>query len=1028
MNLTKLAIKRPVSAVLIILALIVFGLSSIPQFNLELQPDMEMPMLMVMTIYPGADPESVEELVTKEIESAGAILSGVESVQSASQENMSMVMFSYDYGIDLDEAYMDLRAALDTASASMPEDAGTPIIIELSMDASATMSLSVTTVGDVDLLKAVEDSIVPELEVLTGVADVTVSGGQEDYIRVELKEDLLSQYGLTMSSVAQYISTVDFNIPAGTVKQGTQDISISSSASYKTVQELQKIPLVTKSGSVVQLSDVATVQDSTKSAESISRYNGQENITIDIKKKQSVGTVNVCNDVRKVVNRLQKENQAIELQIIYDASGMIVTSLTSVGQTLVLGIALSMFVLFLFFGDFKASLIVGSSMPVSLLTTLILMNAMGFSMNLVTMGALVIAIGMMVDNSIVVLESCFRKREDGLHYKDAASVGAKIVTSSIIASTITTIVVYFPLSVMQGISGQMFSQLGFTIIFAMLSSLISAMTLIPLFFFKFRPVEKKELLTNRILDKVSNIYAKVLRKILYKKKTVVVISVLLLAGAFALLAVINVELIPVVDEGAASISVDFRSGTTLEAMDTQMQSLEDIVSAHPDVENYSLTISGSTATLSAYLKDDREMRTSEVIEQWNREAKDFTNMDISIISSGSGMNGAFGSGVDINLSGLDRESLKAASKQVEEMMRAVPGVMKVTSTASETTTKAQIIVDPLKAMNVGLTPIQVASNINAILSGQKVLTIKDSGKEYEVRLEYPKGQYENMNDLSNIMLATPYNTMVPLMDIAAVEYTDAPESISRVDNLYQITVSANTTEAAKYTARTEIQEKAAKLVFPEGVGLTESMMDEMMNEEFGALGNAILTAVFLVFLVMAMQFESPRYSFMVMMCVPFSLIGSFLLLFLTNSTLSMISLMGFLMLVGIVVNNGILYVDTTNQLREKMFVEEALIQTGRLRLRPILMTTLTTILSMIPLGLGIGEGGVLMQGMALVIIGGLVASTILTLLLLPTIYLIIYDRAKGKELKRQERKEKRKELKEKVLREKIGKNEKKDEK
>ncbi|MBR1692410.1 MAG: efflux RND transporter permease subunit, partial [Lachnospiraceae bacterium] len=391
MNLTKLAIRRPVSTVLIILALAVFGISSIFEFKLELTPDMELPMLLVITSYPGADWESVEELVTKEIEGAGATLSGVETYTSRVSDNYTITMFSYDYDIDIDDAYLDLRAALDTLSASLPSDANAPYIMELSMDAQDTVTISATAKGDVDLLAYVNDTVVPEFETLLGVADVNVYGGEENYIRVLLKEDQLSQYGLSMSQVAQYLSAVDFQIPGGSVRQGSQNVSVTSSAQAQTVAQLKQVPLTTATGSLITLEDVAEISMSQKSADSISRFNGNENISIGIQKKQSAGAVNTANDVKKALRKLQEKSDAVDLQIVYDSSDMIVSSLLSVGKTLALGIVLSMVVLFVFFGDVKASLIVGSSMPISLFVTLILMNAAGFSLNIVTMGALVIA-------------------------------------------------------------------------------------------------------------------------------------------------------------------------------------------------------------------------------------------------------------------------------------------------------------------------------------------------------------------------------------------------------------------------------------------------------------------------------------------------------------------------------------------------------------------------------------------------------------------------------------------------------------
>ena len=1009
MNLTKLAMRRPVSTALIVLALVVFGLSSVLSFRLELTPDMEMPMLLVYTIYPGADPESVEELVTKEVESAGAEQSGVTTYTSQSAENMSMVMFQYEYGTDLDEAYMDLHTALNTVKATMPEDVNTPVIIEMSMDQMETMDVSVMAVGDSDVLSYVNDTMVPELESLSGVAQVQVSGGKENYIKVELNSRAMKQYGVTMNSISQTIGAMDFTVPVGSVSQGTQDIAISSAADISGVVQIQNIPITTARGQVIPLSELATVTESQVEDSGVSRTNGQEDITIAITKKKSYGTVDVTRSVVKLLDRLQASNDTVKIDVIYNASDAIISSLTAVGETLILGVILSMLVLFIFFGDLRASMIVGSSMPISLFATMIGMNMLGFTFNVVTMGALVIAIGMMVDSSIVVLESCFRLKDKTGEYDDAALKGTGYVTASIIASTITTVVVYLPLSTMKGLSGQMFAQLGMTIIMAMLTSLIVAMTIIPLLFRKFRPQEKKELPVNKLLRKINSGYDKILHKLLNKKKTVMVIAVLLLVGAFMLVSHTNSELMPSMDEGAFTISATFRAGTKPETVEEKTLFLEEMVAADENIDEYSYYVSSSSASVRAYLKDDADISTNQAIEKYSEALKDVTGMDISIQSSGASITAMMGGSIEIDLQGRDLDDLKEASREVEDMLAKIPGVLQVSSDLAGASTQVEVVVDPLKSMAVGLPPVQVAGEMRNTLSGVEAATLTRNGEEFKVRLEYPKGEYENMNDLLNLTLTTPAGTQVPLSEVAQIAYKDAPITLIRVDGMYQVAVTGNTTEDARFTAQDAAEKAMEQMVLPRGVTRTQSMMNDMMMEEFEAIIQAIFTAVFLIFLVMAMQFESPRFSAMVMMSIPFALIGSFGLLFITGSTLSMVSLMGVLMLVGIVVNNGILYVDTVNKLREEMPLNDALVQSGQMRLRPILMTTLTTILSMVPMSLGIGDGSIMMQGMALIIIGGLVASTILILILLPTFYLIIDKRSRRehREAKRMKRLEKR---------------------
>ena len=612
---------------------------------------------------------------------------------------------------------------------------------------------------------------------------------------------------------------------------------------------------------------------------------------------------------------------------------------------------------------------------------------------------MVIAIGMMVDASIVVIESIFRSQEKGLERKEAAFQGTKEVTMSIVASTITTVVVYVPLALLEGLSGQLFYQLGFTIVFSMLTSLIAALMLVPLFFMMFKPVEKEGLPVDRLLKKFSDKYQVFMKKILYRKKSVLAFSVALLIAAFAIASTLNMEMIPTADEGMVQVTVNFRAGTTLEVQDNVMQEWERIAEEHEDVIGYSVSIGSSSAltasgaTLTASLNPDRNMSTLEVVDEWNELAKSMTNVDITVSSSGSSMSALMTTGsYEIDLQSYDMAALRKAADELAAAMRGVEGVVKAEHSLSNATTLVKVDVDPLKAMQYCLTPIQVAMNLNNVLSGVNPVNLTKDGSEYEVWLEYPEGTYDDLNKVMDLTIPTSFGTVVPLRDIAELIYTEGQESIEKQDGIYYEAVTETTTSDLRFEAQDAIDALVEKMDFPEGVTPANSMQVDMMYEELISLLKSIFTAVFLVFLVMAMQFESVRFSLMVMTCIPFSLIGSFLLLFVTGSNISMISLMGFLMLMGIVVNNGILFVDSTNQFREEMPLEDALIQSGVIRLRPILMTTLTTILSMVPLGLGIGTNAVMMQGMALVIIGGLIASKILTLILIPTFYLILYKK------------------------------------
>ncbi len=997
MGLTRLSLKRPVSTLLLVLALVVFGFSSLTTLRLELMPDMDMPIMMVMTVYPGADPESVETLVSGEIEGQVASLSGVDSVMSYSQENMSMVLLQYDYSVDTNDAYLDLRAALDITAASLPEDCQEPMVIQMDINAMPSIMYSVSTTDGSDAYSMVKDTIVPELEAISTVADVEVTGGREHYIRVLLDEEALNQYGIGMSQVAQYIVATDFTIPLGSLEQGSQSISAISTSENQTVQALKRIPLFTGARSLIQLSDVAEVGWSQKDSSSISRFNGEETISVSVTKNQTASTIGMVNDVKRVMNRMQEENSNLMMDISMDMSEQIKDAVGSVASTLLMGVVLSMIILFIFFGDWKASLIVGSSMPISLLVTIIVMAVAGFSLNMITLGALVIAIGMMVDSSIVVLESCFRSKDRMPDFKESAIQGARGVVGSIIASTITTIVVYLPLCLQEGLSGQIFGQLGYTIIFAMLASLISAMTLVPLFFHLFKPKEKKELKINHLLDRMKAGYDTMERKLLHRKKLCVLFSVILLVLSFVMASYMDAELMPTMDEGMVSISATFRSGTKVSEVDARMQRLEDMVASHEDVENYTLTAQKGSASISVNLKDDRKLSSQEVADQWIAETSDIVDIQLEIeVSSQMSSMMTTGAGAILTLESTDLDDIKEAASMVEEAAWTIPGVLNVSNSAGETATQIRVVVDPLEAMSRGMTPAQVAGAMYSMISGTEAMTVTSNGEEYSVFLEFPQGTYDDASKLLNASISG-----VPLSELAKLRYTDSQQTIMKTDGKYTLTITATCLSENLSGIQEQLDETAEGMEFASSVEIVRSSMDEMMIESFTALGMAIAAAVFLVFLVMAMQFESPKYSLMVMLSIPFSLIGSLGLLFVTGEPISMTSLMGVLMLVGIVVNNGILYVDGVNELRMRMPIEDALVRSGQTRLRPILMTTLTTVISMIPMAMGLGSGTEMMSGMAIIIIGGLVASTLLILLLMPVFYLLVYGRS------RKERRERR---------------------
>lgn len=1005
-SLIKASLNRPVAVIVLIAGLIIFGIGSVTGMSLQLIPDMEMPMVMIQTVYPMAGPEDVERLVTKKIEDGCGSLSGLDTTYSYSMENVSVVLLQFVYGTNIDDAYMDVREALDVVKPNLPEKANDPVVATMDFNAAAVMQLSVDSSSE-DVSEFVEETLTPELDKISTITQVEVSGGLEDYISIELIPENLKQYNVTANTVATTVGSANFTYPAGSAKHGGQQVDISSMVEYKTPEELRQIPITTATGQTIHLSDVANVHYASKKASSYSRFKGSDNLSVSISKQQSASAVTVSNQVNKLINSLKDRYPDIEIFVVYDSADVIKSSLKTIAETLLLGIVITMFVLFVFFGDIKGSLIVGSSMPISLLITFLLMSFMGFSLNMITMGALVIAIGMMVDNSIVVLEMCFRKKDDGLDFKDAALEGTGIVLNSIIASTITTIVVYLPLAMMKDLSGQLFGQLGYTIVFALAASLVSAITLVPLCFSFYKPVEKKESAVNRFLDKFSAGYSKILGKLLNHKAATAITALVIFVVSVVLIKFINTQLFPNTDEGQIAITVTYRPGTNIDTVDQKIREIEEFVKNSEYIDDYMGSASVTTGTVNAYVADGVKKSTAQIVDEFTQELAEYANnCEISVTASSSMGITSLGGGntYEVAFEGTNLDDLKKTINEVDSIVMNVEGVISSSSSMGNTASRVKVDIDPINAAANGLTPVMIGGALNTAINGSDAMKVTIDDKTYQITVEYPKDEYETVNDVENMFVTNAMGNDVPLRDVASIVYTDSPQQITRQNGRYNATVTATVRSDEKALVTTAIEDALAGYEPPRTVEKTVNQATEMMNDEFASILKAIATAIILVYMVMAIEFENLRYSGMVMFCIPFSLIGSIFLLLVTRGLFTMVSLMGFLMLIGIVVNNGIIFVDYTNQLRDGgMKTADALIETGKSRLRPILMTTLTTILSMIPMALGLGRNGELMQGMALVICGGLLASTVLTLLLLPTFYMIIHKHNKDRRSRREKR-------------------------
>lgn len=990
MKFVQLVLRRPMSVIMLILGIVVFGSASLSQMPLEYMPDMEMPMELVMVTWPGADADSVDRLLTQPLEEECESLSGLDSINSYSSENYTMLQLTYNYGTDMNDAYSDLKSAIDNLMPSLPDDCQDPMIMEISADALGTMIISATAPEGIDVTDYLEDDVVPALENISGVARVELSGARDEYLRIVLDEAAMRQYGLSISTVGSAIAAADFDMPVGSVSLGSQDIALGVYGNVEVNPSFRDLPIQTPSGQTVMLEDICTFFNLYKAeADSVSRYNGEESVMLTVTKQDSASTMEVCNAVQDVLDQYSVDG--VGFQVTYSEGDSILETLGEILNTLITGVILTMLVLFVFFGDLRASLIVGVSMPLSILLAVILLNFAGFNIDLMTGSALIIAIGMIVDNSIVILESCMRAKEDGLEAREAAAVGTSTMLMSILAGTLTTVVVYIPMAMAEGLVGMMTAPLSWTILLTLTCSFLSAVVVVPLAFIWLKPRTRDELITNRILGRFKAFYRRTLPRLLRHPGRVVSVGAACFLAAILLMSQMEFVLMPSNFDGSITISAAFRSGTKVEVMSQRIQALENALLADENFESVTLDISGSTASFTAYAVSNCGRSSEEAVVEYTNQFGSMPDMDVSVSPTGTmDMSSMMSSNSkDVVLLSNDLDSLQEAAASVEDAMAQVPGVIRIENPFNSSQSKGRIVIDSQKAMALGTSESAVAMQIYYLLDGLTATSVTYEDTEYDVVLEYPEGKYDDITSLLDYSITTQTGQQVALRDISTVEYITTLPTITRQDGQYSVTLTATTTDTAKYSAPEAIDAQVVGVALPAGVSVGVGMMDQSTADGLESMTTAILAGAFLVFLVMAIQFDSPRLSIMVMMCIPLSLIGCVGLVFLTGRPMSIVGLMGFLMLIGIAVNNGIYLVDGTDQLRQTMPLGDALVEAGTTRLRPILMTTLTTIISMVPMMFSTDSGMGMMKDMAYVMVGGLVASTILAMFLMPAFYLLI---------------------------------------
>ncbi|MEA4848633.1 MAG: efflux RND transporter permease subunit [Clostridiaceae bacterium] len=1020
MKLHETSIRRPVTVLMCVLIVLVLGGVSLSRLPIDLMPEMDFPISIVLTSYSGVGPEEIENIVTRNIESAVATVNNIKTIQSQSSEGQSIVIAEFNSGTDMNFATLQMREKVDMVKGMLPDDVEAPMIIKVdpSMIPAAVLGVSGGE-SEAELTRFVEDKIKAKIESIDGVATASVTGGTTKEIKVDLDPQKLSGYGLSFSQISGALRSENLNQPGGTVEYGDKSLLVRSTGEFKNLDQIRNIPITLPTGAVVYLRDMAEVREGYKSVDTYNRMNGQSSIGLSIQKQTDSNTVKVVNLVKKEINNIMKENPDVKIDMVFDQGQYVEQSINNVAQSAVLGAILAVIVLFIFLKNIRTTMIIGTSIPISIIATFVMIYFSGITLNLVSLGGLALGVGMLVDNSIVVLENIYRYRSEGYSRVEAAIAGTQEVGSAVLASTLTTVVVFLPIVFTEGITAEIFKQLALAVTFSLIASLLVALTLIPMLSSKFLKLVKyheasKNEKMNKIFDKwedalgaVDNFYKRALGwALIHRRKTVFTVLAIFI-GSLLLIPFVGTEFFPKMDMGQFTVEIELPQGALLKNTNEITGEIEEILNSVPEVQKVFVTVGSSgngmnvsggasnTASMNITLKplNERKRSTAQVVDDMRKKVSLIPGATIEINdvnSSAMGISG--GAAVSINIFGPDLDKLSEIAVNVEEIIKNVEGVRQTSTSISEGRPEAQIYVNRDKASYYGLGTAQVSAAIRTAVEGSVATTYKVDGDEIDVRVGFPEGPEDKYSQLGNTKILSPTGVEVPLMEIADIKIEKGPVTITREGQERYVTVTSDVFGRSTGDVNKDISKKLDEMPLPPGYSIKYGGEMEQIADAFSSLILALLLAIVLVYMVMAAQFESLLHPFTIMFSLPLAFTGSALGLVLTGRALSVPAFIGVIILAGIVVNNAIVLVDYINTLRNRgMDRTEAILKAGPTRLRPILMTTLTTILGLIPLALGIGEGAEAQAPLATVVIGGLTTSTILTLLIIPVIYTLFDD-------------------------------------
>ena len=1023
MNLPRFAVHRPVLTIMLCLIVIILGSVSFRRLPIDLMPDITYPTLSITTEYENASPEEVEELISRLIEEAMSAVPGVEEVTSVSAEGRSNVRVTFAWGTNLDAAANDIRDRLDRIIPRLPEDAERPRLRKFDLASFPILILgAASNLDPIQMRDIIDNQVKYRIERIPGVASLDVHGGLNREIHVNLNAEKLKALGLPIDQVLNRIEEQNINLPAGSIEQGQMDITIRTPGVYTNLDQLRNTVVAIREKAPIQLNEIATVEDAWEKVTQIVRVNGRPGIRLAVNKQSGKNTVEVATEVLKEIKRINADIPQLHITPIIDTSDYIKRSITNVGTTIVYGGALAVLVLLLFLRNIPSTAIITTTIPISIIATFTLMYFGGFTLNLMTLGGLALGVGMLVDNAIVVLENIHRLRESGEEPEAAAIEGSKEVMAAVIASTITTLVVFLPLIFVRGMAGIMFKQLSYVVSFSLACSLTVALTLVPMLASRVRrsvvPVGGgKQTRQQRLFQIVAGFfgrleqrYGNLLSFALNHRMAVLSAAGLLLVASLLLIPLVGVELMPSLDESEVIVNAEMAMGTKLEVLGDTFQKIEGIVKKEvPEIKNTVAYIGGSSwrargsnaGEMRIALKPVTERkRSSEQIAAALRRKLTFLPGVTVRTRAGQGLfllriGTSEGDKVELEVRGHDFEISDALARRVQQVVENVEGITDVKISRETGMPEELILVDRHKAADMKLTILRIAKMLQTALTGTAASYFREAGNEYMIRVKLAEMDKKDLQEILDLSLTNADGEPVILRNVVNAQPRKGPVLIQRKDQERVVYVSANISGRDMGSVLADIQKGLRNIPIPKDFGIVFGGDYEEQQRAFRELMMSFVLALVLVYMVMASLYESLRYPLVVMFSVPLAGIGVIVMLFLTHTTFNVQSFIGCIMLGGIAVNNAILLVDHINLLRrrDQMPLRAAIEEAGRRRLRPILMTATTTILAMTPLALGIGEGGEAQAPMARAIIGGLLSSSLITLVVIPTVYALFERRS-----------------------------------